>query len=256
MKKLIRIFFFISIVSLFFTSCANDKEDKGKNFIKMIESTENGVSENSVFTYHENQIISADNSKEKIDYTYDDGLITKIVKYNKQTQVSITLEYTYLKEKLVRVKSSQNYVIYYTHNADATILYEKHKINSQNQEQKVCHGTLFFKNRNLIKDERVYDNVSESVNSSSKTTFEYDTYNNPYFSILGYDKLLDHSVSVSKNNVVITIVETTVMDGEATITSANIYRTTFKYDADDYPTEQVSEASIGNPNYSKIQYLY
>lgn len=256
MKKLIRIFFFISIVSVFFTSCSNDKEDKGKNFIKVIETTENGISENSVFTYHENQIISADNSKEKIDYTYENGLITKIVKYNKQTQLSVTLEYTYLKEKLVKVKSSQNYVIYYTHTTDATVLYEKYKIDSQNQEQKAYHGTLFFKNKNLIKDERVFDNVSESINSSSKTTFEYDTYNNPYYSILGYDKLLDRAALISNNNVVLTIVETTVMEGEATITSANIYRTTFKYDADDYPTEQVSEASVGNPNYSKIQYLY
>lgn len=256
MKKLIRIFFFISIVSLFLTSCSNDKDDKGKNFIKIIESTENGISENSVFTYHENQIISADNSKEKIDYTYDNGLITKIVKYNKQTQLSITLEYTYLKEKLVRVKSSQNYVIYYTHTSDATVLYEKYKIDSQNQEHKAYHGTLFFKNSNLIKDERVFDNVSESVDSSSKTTFEYDTYNNPYYSILGYDKLLDCGVSLSKNNAVLTVVESTVMVGDETITSANIYKTDFKYDADDYPTEQVSEASIGNPNYSKIQYLY
>ncbi|HTG65244.1 MAG TPA: hypothetical protein VL859_02600 [Flavobacterium sp.] len=222
----------------------------------MIESTENGVSENSVFTYHENQIISADNSKEKIDYTYDNGLITKIVKYNKQTQLSVTLEYAYLEEKLEKVKSSQNYVIYYTHNADGTVLYEKYKKDSQNQEYKAYHGTLFFKDRNLIKDERVFDNVNEGVDSSSKTTFVYDTYNNPYFSILGYDKLLDRSMSVSKNNAVMTIVETTVMVDDETITSANIYKTTFKYDADDYPTEQVSEASVGNPNYSKIQYLY
>ncbi|MBA0884596.1 hypothetical protein [Flavobacterium undicola] len=256
MEKLIRIFFFISIVSLFLASCSNDKDDKGKNFIKIIESTENGISENSVFSYHENQIISADNSKEKIDYTYDNGLITKIIKYNKQTQLSVTLVYIYLQGKLIKVTSSQNYVIYYTHNTDGTVLYEKYKIDSQNQEHKAYHGTLFFKNENLVKDERVFDNKDENVSSSSRTSFEYDTYNNPYFSILGYDKLLDLSVSISKNNVVLTVVESTLMVNDETITSANIYKATFKYDADDYPTEQVSEASIGNPNYSKIQYLY
>lgn len=256
MKKLNYIFFFILIVSLFLTSCSNDKDEKGKTFVKIIESTENGISENTVFTYHENQIISSDNSKEKIDYTYDNELITKIVKYNKQTQLSTTLEYTYLDKKLVKAKSVNNYVIYYTHNTDATVSYEKYKIDSQNQERKVSHGTLFFRSKNLIKDERFYDNVSEGVISGSKTSFEYDTYNNPYFSISGFDKLLDRATLVSKNNAVITIVETTVVNGSETITSANIYRTTFKYDADDYPTEQVSEASVGNPNYSKIQYLY
>lgn len=256
MKKLIRIFFFISVTFVFLTSCSNDKDDKGKNFIKMVESTENGISENSVFTYREKQLISADNSKEKIDYTYDHGLITKIVTYNKKTQLSVTLVYTYLKEKLVKVKSSQNYVIYYTHTSDTSVLYEKHKIDSENKEHKVHHGTLSFKNKNLIKDERVFDTDNEDLISSSKTTFDYDTYNNPYFSILGFDKLLDKSTLLSKNNVVMTVFETTVVNGLETITSANIYKTTFKYDADDFPIEQVSEASLGNPNYSKIQYLY
>ena len=256
MRKLNRIFVFISIVAVLFSSCSNEKEIKGKNFVKIIESTENGVSENSVFTYNQNQLLSADNSKERIDYTYTDGLITKIVKYNKQTQLSVTLQYTYLDDKLVKITSSDHYVIYYTHENSETVLYEKFKIDTQNQEQMVHHGTLFFKNKNLIKVERTFDNVDEGVLSTSKTTYEYDTYNNPYYAILGYNQLLDNAALVSKNNVVLTVVETKVVNGEETIASANLYPTTYKYDADNYPTEQVSESSVGNPNYSKIQYLY
>lgn len=256
MKNLIKLFFFIPIVSVFFSSCANDKDDKGKNFIKMIETTENGIAENSVYTYHENQIISADNSKQKTEYTYKDGLISKIVSYNKESALTSIVEYTYLKEKLVKVTSLGAYVIYYTHNDDGTVYYEKYNGDSQNQEQKVYHGTLSFKNKNLSKDERIFDNITANVVSSSKTTFDYDVYNNPYFSILGYDKLLDQAALVSKNNAVRTIVETTIIDGDQTISSAKMYTTTFKYDADNYPIEQVSEASLLNPNYSKIQYLY
>lgn len=256
MKKLAKIFFFILIVAVSLTSCVNDKDDNGKNFIKIIESTENGVSENSVFSYYENQIISADNSKEKIEYTYNAGLITKMVTFNKLTEQNTTIVYTYLKEKLVKVTSSEDYVIYYTHNTDGTVSYEKYNGDSQNQELKVYHGTLYFKNKNLIKDERVFDDVAENVSSTSKTTFEYDTYNNPYFSILGYDKLLNFGALISKNNAAITVLETAVVNGGETITSANLYKTTFKYDADNYPTEQVSESTITNPNYSKIQYLY
>ncbi|GGA81602.1 hypothetical protein GCM10008015_22970 [Flavobacterium palustre] len=256
MRKLNRIFFFITIVAVLFSSCSNEKEVKGKNFVKIIESTENGISENSVFTYNQNQLLSSDNSKERIDYTYTDGLITKIVKYNKQNQLSVTLQYTYQEDKLIKVISSDDYVIYYTHQNSETILYEKYKINTQNQEQKVQHGTLFFKNKNLIKIERTFDNVDEGVLSTSKTTYEYDTYNNPYYAILGYSQLLDNASLISKNNVVLTVVETKVVNGGEVITSANLYPTTFKYDADNYPTEQVSESSVSNPNYLKIQYLY
>lgn len=256
MKKITQIFIFISIVAVFLTSCANDKDEKAKNFIKMIETTENGVAEHSVFTYHENQIISADNTKQRIDYTYKEGLITKMVSYNKESELSTVVEYTYLKEKLVKVTSSEKYVIYYTHKADGTVYYEKYNDNSQNQEQKIYHGTLSFKNKDLVKDERVFDDVGPNKISSSKTTFEYDTFNNPYFAILGYDKLLDQSALVSKNNVVMTVAETTIVEAGQTISSANLYKAIFKYDVDNYPTEQVSESSISNPNYSKIEYLY
>lgn len=256
MKNAIKIFFFISIATVLLASCANDKDEKSKNFIKMIESTQNGIAENSVFTYNENQIISAENSKQKTDYSYQDGLITKITTYNKTTKLSVILDYKYVQEKLVKVTSSENYVINYTHNSNETVYYEKINVNAQNQQQKVYHGNLFFKNNNLIKDERVFDNADKNSVSSSKTTFDYDTFNNPYFSILGYDKLLDQGALVSKNNSVMTVAETTVVSGEGTISSANMYKTTFKYDTDNYPTEQVAEESLTNSNYSKIQYLY
>ncbi len=256
MRNLIKIFFYIFIAAVLLSSCSNDKNDKDKVFIKMIETTENGVSEHSVFTYNENQIISAENSKQKIDYTYQDGVITKIATYNKATQLSIVLKYTYDKGKLVKVTSSENYEINYTHNSNETVYYEKLNVNAQNQQQKVYHGNLFFKNKNLIKDERIFDAADINSVSSSKITFDYDTFNNPYFSILGYNKLLDQGAVVSKNNSVMTVVETTVVSGGGTISSANMYKTTFKYDAYNYPTEQISEASLTNPNYSKIQYLY
>lgn len=256
MKKLTQIFLFASIVALLFTSCASDKDENGKNFIKMIETTENGVSKNSVFTYNENKIISTDNSAQNVVYTYTDGLITKVVNYNKQSKLSVTLNYEYLKEKLVKVTSSEDYLINYTYNSDGTVSYEKNTVDSKNKENKEYHGTLSFKNENLVKDERVFDAVSSNTVSSSKTTFEYDAYNNPYSAILGYDKLLDQGVAISKNNVVRTVAETAVVENGQTISSANLYSTTFKYDSDNYPIEQVSESSAMNPNYLKIQYLY
>ncbi|MEL1239752.1 hypothetical protein [Flavobacterium flavipallidum] len=222
----------------------------------MIETNENGVSENSVFKYIENQILNAENSKQKIDYTYNDGLITKIVIYNKEKETTTVLHYKYDNEKLVQVTSSEDYEINYTHNTDGTVTFEKYKDVAEGEGIKVYHGVLYFKNANLIKKECFYDVVDEDKVITSKVTFDYDTYNNPYFSILGYEKLLDKGALISKNNVVMTVAETTVFEGSQTISAAKMYTSTYKYDTDNYPVEQESEASLNNPNYSKIQYLY
>lgn len=256
MKNLTKIFFLISVIALFLTSCSNDKDDKGKVFVKIIETTENDVVENSVFKYQENQIISAENSKQRIDYTYANGLISRIVTYDKDSESSVVLEFSYENEKLVQLTSSENYSIYYSYNSDGTVSYEKFNGTTKNEAQKVYHGTLSFKNKNLIKDERLFDVLDENQTVSLKISYDYDTFNNPYYSILGYDKLLNQGALVSKNNMVQAVSETTVTEGEGTISSANIYKITYKYDADNYPVEQVSEASLTNPNYSKIQYLY
>lgn len=256
MKKLFKIYFLFPIAAILFTSCSDEKGEKGKNFIKMIETSNNGVAENSIFTYNENHIISNDNTKEKVDYTYNAQLITKIVSYNKQTKATVTLDYTYLRGKLMTVTSSENYVIKYMHNSDGSIDYEKFLVDAQKQQKKIQHGTLFFKKDNLIKDNCIFDQTNQDLVSSTTMTFRYDDYNNPFSSIIGYDKLLDHGALISKNNTVMTVVENTIVSGNQTTSSANMYATSFKYDADKYPTEQVSEASMTNPNYCKIQYLY
>lgn len=256
MQKITQLFFLIATVAILLTSCANDKDDKGKIFIKMIETTENGVSENSIFKYLDNQIISSENSKQKIEYTYNNGLITKIVSYNKLNESSVVLEYTYENEQLVKLTSSENYVIYYTHASDGKISCEKFLGSSKEEGQKLSHGVLYFKNDNLVKSENVFDVIAEDKVTTTTISYEYDTYNNPYNSIVGYNKLLDKAAIVSKNNVVMIVAETAVVVGDQTISSAKMHTISYKYDKDNNPTEQESESSLNNPNYSKIQYLY
>ncbi len=256
MKNITKIFFLIFTITLVLSSCANDVDDKGKVFVKIIESTENNISETSVFKYNGNHIVSAENSKQKIDYTYKEGFITKILIFDKENETTVVLEYKYSKGKLVQLTSSEDYKIYYTHNTDGTVSFEKFKRISEGEDERVYHGVLYFKKKNLIKKEISFDIVDEDQVITSKIEFSYDTYNNPYNSILGYEKLLDKGAAVSKNNVMMTVAETTVVDGDQTISSAKMYTTSYKYDSDNYPIEQVSEASLNNPNYSKIQYLY
>lgn len=261
MKALIKILFIISMVSVFLSSCSNDKDDTNKFFRKTIEITEDGTATTTFFKYDKyniNQIVSSDSPKKHIDYTYKEGLISKIVIKDKETQLSVTLDYTYSNKKLLRINSSDHYVINYTHNADGTVSYEKLTLDSQNQETKVFHGTLYFENKNLIKDERILDDTAPDILVVQKISFEYDTQKNPFRSILGYDKLLDHNEVVSLNNNVMTIVEVTETDTKDNqiISSVKLCQNVYKYDVNGYPVEMVYETSISNPNYLKTQYFY
>ena len=76
---------------------------------------------------------------------------------------------------------------------------------------------------------------------------------------LGYKKLLNHMETISSNNSLINTVITTTTNGNQVLSSANFYKSSFKYDSDNYPTEQVSETALlanGNRGYLKREYFY
>lgn len=244
----------VSVVVL--CSCSDDKVSTDKLLRKTVEISENGTSTTTLYKYNGNEIVSVDGAKKYISYTYMDGLISKILTKDKESQLSVTLDYTYDKAQLVRMHSSEGYVMNYSHNGDGTVSYEKLLLDSQNQETKVFHGILYFKNGNLVKDERIFDNTGRGVLSKQKVSFEYDSKNNPFYNILGYAKLLSHNEVISVNNNRMAVVERDVIQDDQLTSSANLYQSIFKYDADNYPVENVTEASIANPNYVKTQYFY
>ncbi len=256
MKNSIKIFLIISVASAFLNSCSGDKDDKNKLVRKIIEINAEGASTITFFKYEGDLILSSDGPRKHIEYSYMDGLILQIVTTDKLSKHSDTLKYNYQDGKLLNIISSENYIVKYHHNEDGTISYEKLSLAGTNQEKKIFHGTLYFENRNLMKDERILDDSVSGVQSSSKITFVYDEQNNPFCNIMGYVKLLDHNDAVSFNNSVMIVQETKEIQDEQVISSANLYTTTIKYDADNYPIEKFSEASINNTNYSKIQYFY
>ena len=219
-------------------SCSKDNSDNIKLLKKLVETSSDGTSNTTLFTYKGNEIVNTDNEKQHVDYTYTNGLITKIITKTKVNQSSTSLEFTYDKDKLVGIKSSDNYSIKFTHKSDETVSYQKTTLSSQNEEVKVCHGVLFFKNKNLIKDLK----------------------NNPFYNILGFDKLLNQNDLISINNSQIGIVEATITNAEDQITSsANFYKSSFKYDKEGYPTEKVAESvmpSDGKSGYLKTEYFY
>jgi hypothetical protein len=65
--------------------------------------------------------------------------------------------------------------------------------------------------------------------------------------------------TISSNNSLINTVIATITNGDQVLSSANFYKSSFKYDSENYPTERVSETAIlanGNTGYLKTQYFY
>ncbi|MDI6044940.1 hypothetical protein [Flavobacterium yafengii] len=259
MKKTKNIFWVLSIFVLTLYSCSSDNDDSVKLLKKVVETSEEGTSETTLFTYNGTEIVRIEGAQKRTDFTYTDGLITKTVILNKTNQLSETIEYSYLVGKLVEVESLGNYRINYIHNSDKTVSYQKFTIGSGNQEVKEFHGILYFENENLIKEERTLDNTAVGVTSNYSISFDYDSNNNPLYNILGYKKLLDHMETISSNNSLINTVIATTTNGDQVLSLANFYKSSFQYDSENYPTEQVSETALfpnGNRGYLKTEYFY
>jgi hypothetical protein len=259
MKKTKNIFWVLSIFVLTLYSCSSDNDDSVKLLKKVVETSEEGTSETALFTYNGTEIVRIEGAQKRADFTYTDGLITKTVILNKTNQLSETIEYSYLVGKLVEVESLGNYRINYIHNTDKTVSYQKFTIGSGNQEVKEFHGILYFENENLIREERTLDNTAIGVTSNYSISFDYDSKNNPLYNILGYKKLLDHMETISSNNSLINTVIATTTNGDQVLSLANFYKSSFQYDSENYPTEQVSETALfanGNRGYLKTEYFY
>lgn len=256
MKKA-NVFWVLAAMLFVFYSCANDKNGNAKLLTKLIETAENGSSVTTLFTYNGNEIVRAENGKQQLNYTYTNGLISKIITKNKSDQSIIAVDYKYENEKLISVKSSDNYWINFVHNTDGTVVYERFTLNAKNQEVKLYHGIISFKDGNLIKDKRTLDDTAVGVVTTENLSFEYDSKKNPMHSILGFDKLVDQNQLMSINNSVISVVENSTTNAfDQIISSARLYKSTFEYDTDDYPSVQINENTIGNTGYLKSEYFY
>jgi len=165
-------------------------------------------------------------------YTYTGDLITKIETKVANNMLGSSYEYTYLNGKVAKVVEKENGETdsrTYTYNANGTVSYIRTRTGSQNTT-----GLLTFENGNLVKNEE----------GTSIYIFGYDTKNNPFKNVLGFNLLLYSNPEdmFSKNNMTQIEVPGNSMD---------YY--TFKYDANGYPTERTGD----NPYFPETyQYFY
>ena len=248
-----------SVLTIFlfaFYSCSTDTAPNVKLLKKTISTSATGTSVTTLFTYVGDEIVSTDDANTHVDYNYSDDLIVKKVTTDKTIASVETIEYTYNAGKLIRAESPKKYKINYVYNSDNTISYQKVMIVSEGQEVKEYHGILFFENENLIKEERTFDNTSVGTVSKYSLSFDYDSKSNPLYNIAGYKKMLDCNQAVSANNSLNVTEITSIAKDDQIISAAKLYKSSFNYDSNGYPKEQLADSPIFNSGFVKIQYFY
>lgn len=96
--------------------------------------------------------------------------------------------------------------------------------------------------------------VQTSEGSSTVYThvYEYDTKNNPFKNILGFNLLLEYE-DTSTNNV---IKHTSSVSGSATPSTPLVYKKEYVYDANGYPTKATSYKADGTTVSEINEYTY
>jgi hypothetical protein len=261
MKKAKEIVGIVVVLLMTLCSCTNESIEQVSMLKKIVEVSVDGSSNTTFLTYDGNKLVTIDKVDQLSKFYYMDDLITKVVEFDKTTQHSNTLEYFYSKGKLTKITSSDNYVINYVHNSDGSVSYEKLTKDSNNLEVKNYHGILYFQKENLVKDERILDDAGKGILATTTLSFGYDYKKNALKNILGFNKLLDYSKTISSNNEILGTAVSSIkdIDENQVISEIKRYDSEYQYNSSGYPTEIVSKNILfGDPdsNHLKSQLFY
>lgn len=252
MKKVVLLF---SIAFLSFTPYPNDEIKIINNdtpiLVKEIINYKDDKQYVDKITYNGNKIVSQNNADGFIiNYTYTGDLITKIEAFEYKGKPYFTQHYTYVNGKIDTSTFTMHSNFYhkteikYTHNADGTVSYNNFTTLPSGEKQPNARGGKYtFNNGNLIKEESLYEGRETVI------TYEYDTKNNVFRNVLGFNLLLDR-ITCSVNNV--TKLTSKFSDIES-MTTTYVY----KYDSDDFPKEEIKTDVYETSTYTKkISYRY
>lgn len=263
MKKTNKLIGLALVLLITLSSCTNESVDQTQTQLlkKIVEISVDGSSNNTLLTYDGDKIVNIDKFDKHSEFYYTGDLITKIVESDKTNQHINTLQYLYLNGQISKITSSDNYVINYIHNSDGSVSYEKLTKDSQNNDVKINHGTLYFQSGNLIKDDKFLDDAGQGILAKNSISLEYDYKNNALNNILGFDKLLNYSKTISSNNDVASTETSYVkhLAEDQIISTVKRYSNKFTYNLNGYPTVIVSEKLLlggENSNHLKSVLFY
>lgn len=244
MKKLL---YLLTASLLVFTSCSkddNDSSDPASSILvkKITDIDIDGSSSTRNYIYNGNKIVSiTDEDSSVLKYTYTGDFITKIEEIDKNGNLAVTTDYTYTNGKLANeIQKAPNATYYYktkyTYNADGSVSYDNFRgtLATGDEQEYGATGKFTFKDGNMVKLEVSY------YGNDSLHVYEYDAKNHPLKNVTGLGLLFDDETLV--NNIV---KETSTSGSGANIhTSVTTY--TYKYDANNFPTEKVESYQSGS----------
>jgi len=252
MKKIL----YYLIALLFILNSCNSEEHEDNNLIlpKTLKVTYPGSSESDMitFVYDDNKIVSKTSKSERMDYSYDDNKIVKIIKYSfekRQEIKSSEISFTYKNGNLNTAtiidyvnKSKLQFI--YSYKQDGIIEKENYYLDSMTGKElkNMNREILTFVNGNLQKSVFNWESRPETTTTSN---FYYDSNNNAFKNVLGFNLLLDQASFGSELELNISSVNNLKRHTESSIQGPDIviepYANTmeYQYNAKGYPIKTV-----------------
>jgi hypothetical protein len=268
MKK--KLLYFLLSSLLILNSCSSDIDNKSEpsvllKTIKNVDLNDSSKSLISTIIYDGNKIVSIVNKTRKTVYDYDGNQIVKQVIYhlingNEETYSEAT--YSYIDDKLHIVnlfEEGRKTKYIYTYNDNGTVEKEFYDTNdktgkeSKSDERKV----LTVVNSNIVKSER---NFGEDNDVTTTSRYDYDTNNNAFKNVLGFNLLLDYAnfgyekAYITSDNNLKRHVEFTIM-GQDLISEPYADTMQYEYNKKGYPTKKTTYDYKGDVT-EIIEYTY
>lgn len=195
MKKLI-CFFGISFLMLTSCSSSDSSSPTDENEIlvmKIIETYANdGSTITTNFTYNGKKLMQTTSSDGYYElYTYTGDLLTKVESFDTSNTLLQTETYSYFNNGLLESSLSLDYTFNkgfretYIYNTDGTVSVAGFEGDLVSQVNANRTGVVFFVNDEVSS----YENTNIIFGETSTTTYVYDTKNNPFKNVIGFDKL-------------------------------------------------------------------
>lgn len=269
MKKLLP---FFGALALLLTSCSSDDNNDDANDAtssikpsKIAYSYANSDSDYSLdIKYDGNKLISqTTDDGEVYKFTYTGDVITKVEYFNADKQLEYTTEYVYTGGKLTSTTEKANNEVLkkaastygktkYTYNADGTITAKRfYEYQDGTEEEQGSVIKITIKDSNYSKAETNF-----SGNLQYTTTYEYDSKNNPFKNITGFNLLIDWQTDASRNNVTKQTRVTAQVLGKTSVSdNTQVSTYSYTYDSNNFPTESKFTDNKGTQTQS-VKYTY
>lgn len=232
---------FLSVLVVLLTSCSEDTVVNQDTILlkKYITTIANGNVSTHTITYNGNKIVDLTQQEtgNKSVYTYTGNLITKVNSYNNIGSLTWSTNYFYNRGNLIKIEKVSSLAptiigrATYTHSSVSTIDVVYSDVNSITNEETIrtWSSKYYFSNGNLIKKEII--DINNGNYYIATNTYLFDSKNNPFKNVLGFNKIQEDDFNVSTNNLIGGVLS----NNQA---GSTIRKNSYLYNADDFPVER------------------